>query len=139
MMGTLIRPELSGKNPYWIERHRYYELKHFCLQYPLWKQAYDVLDGVSGRPAEQVVSATNQCADPTAKHAIAKAYYSNRMELVEKLAKAAAPDLSEYLLKGVTQGWTYDILKARLDIPCCRNTYYDQYRKFFWLLHKERQ
>lgn len=24
-MGTTIRPELSEKNPYWIERHRYYE------------------------------------------------------------------------------------------------------------------
>lgn len=33
-MGTNIRPELSNKSPYWIERHRYYELKHFCLQYP---------------------------------------------------------------------------------------------------------
>ena len=31
-MATMIRPELSEKNPYWIERHRYYELKHFCLQ-----------------------------------------------------------------------------------------------------------
>jgi hypothetical protein len=30
-MGTTIRPELSEKNPYWIERHRYYELKHFLL------------------------------------------------------------------------------------------------------------
>ena len=38
-MGTTIRPELSEKNPYWIERHRYYELKHFCLQYPIWKKA----------------------------------------------------------------------------------------------------
>lgn len=37
-MGTTIRPELSEKNPYWIERHRYYELKHFCLQYPIWKK-----------------------------------------------------------------------------------------------------
>lgn len=39
-MGTIIRPELSEKNKYWLEKHRYYELKHFCLQYPLWKQAY---------------------------------------------------------------------------------------------------
>ena len=27
-MATTIRPELSEKNPYWIEKHRYYELKH---------------------------------------------------------------------------------------------------------------
>ena len=47
-MGTTIRPELSEKNPYWIERHRYYELKHFCLQYPIWKKAYAALDGLAG-------------------------------------------------------------------------------------------
>lgn len=32
-----MRPELSQKNPYWIGKHRYYELKHFCLQYPIGK------------------------------------------------------------------------------------------------------
>ena len=40
-MATEIRPELSEKNPYWIGKHRYYELKHFCLQYPIWKKAYN--------------------------------------------------------------------------------------------------
>lgn len=34
MMANDIRPEVSQKNPYWIGKHRYYELKHFCLQYP---------------------------------------------------------------------------------------------------------
>lgn len=33
-MGNIIRAEVSENNPYWIEKHRYYELKHFCLQYP---------------------------------------------------------------------------------------------------------
>ena len=42
-MSTLIRPELSETNRYWIEKHRYYELKHFCLQYPLWRHAYNSL------------------------------------------------------------------------------------------------
>lgn len=27
-MGTTLRAELSEKNPYWIEKHRYYELQH---------------------------------------------------------------------------------------------------------------
>jgi len=31
-MATTIRPELSEKNPYWIEKHRYYELeKGLCI------------------------------------------------------------------------------------------------------------
>lgn len=37
-MSTAIRPELSKSSKYWIDRHRYYELKHFCLQYPIWKK-----------------------------------------------------------------------------------------------------
>lgn len=43
-MGTTIRPEISKKNRYWIDKHRYYELKHFCLQYPTWKKAHSSLD-----------------------------------------------------------------------------------------------
>ena len=37
-MATVLRSELSPKNKYYIDKHRYYELKHFCLQYPEWKQ-----------------------------------------------------------------------------------------------------
>lgn len=29
-----VRPEVSKKSKYYISRHRYYELKHLCLQYP---------------------------------------------------------------------------------------------------------
>ena len=65
-MGTTIRPELSEKNPYWIERHRYYELKHFCLQYPIWKKAYAALDGLSRRPSDlEVFSKKGEISDPT--------------------------------------------------------------------------
>lgn len=30
-MGNIIRAEVSENNPYWIEKHRYYELKHFVF------------------------------------------------------------------------------------------------------------
>ena len=42
-MGTNIRPEISKKNQYWISKPRYYELRHFCLQYPNWRKAYSEL------------------------------------------------------------------------------------------------
>lgn len=41
-----LKPELSKKNKYWVDKNRYYELKYFCLQYPLWKRAYEELDGI---------------------------------------------------------------------------------------------
>ncbi|MCD8141817.1 MAG: hypothetical protein LUD83_00835 [Clostridiales bacterium] len=40
-----MRPELSPNSEFWIERHRYYELKHFCLQYRAWKRMVALLDG----------------------------------------------------------------------------------------------
>ena len=49
------------------------------------------------------------------------------------------PELAEYILKGVTEGWSYDILKARMNIPCCKDVYYTAYRRFFWLLNKARE
>ena len=138
-MGTTIRPELSEKNPYWIEKHRYYELKHFCLQYPFWKKAYLALDGLAKRPSDLVLfSGQRDLSDPTAKCAEARIFYSNRMELVESVAEETDVVLGTYILQAVTSGISYDCLKARLDIPCCKDVYYDLYRRFFWLLNKER-
>lgn len=138
-MGTTIRPELSENNKYWIEKHRYYELKHFCLQYPIWKKAYLALDGFSKRPLDlAILSKTNVHSDPTAKCAEARSFYFERMGVVEQTAIATDSELSSYILKAVTEGVSYDHLKARLEIPCSRDTYYELYRRFFWLLNKTR-
>lgn len=68
----------------------------------------------------------------------ARSYYIERMKTVEQVAIATDAELSSYILKGVTEGWSYDILKARLNIPCCKDVYYNLYRRFFWLLNKAR-
>lgn len=138
-MSTVIRPELSIKNKYWIDKHRHYELKHFCLQYPVWRKAYsDLTDlSVSLSKLERTAS-TNIPGDPTAKCAIKKARYMERIGLVEKTAKEADEELYLYILKAVTEGLSYTYLKNRLDIPCSRDMYYDRYRKFFWLLSESR-
>ena len=138
-MATTIRAELSEKNPYWIEKHRYYELKHFCLQYPIWKKIYRSLDGLSGHSTDFTTMVVNsKLGDPTAKIGMAKVYYSDRMKMLEQTATRTDETLGIYILNGVTEGWSYDILKARLGIPCCKDTYYELYRRFFWLLNKER-
>lgn len=138
-MGNRVRSELSEKNQYWIEKHRYYELKHFCLQYPIWKKAYAALDGLAKRGDSLVIF--SQCrgvSDPTAKCAEARVFYAERIELLEKVAKETDIVLWHYILLAVTTGVSYDNLKARLDIPCCKDSYYQLYRRFFWLLNKER-
>lgn len=137
-MGTTIRSELSEKNPYWIERHRYYELKHFCLQYPLWKKMYASLDGFSRQRIDFTISKKIGVSDPTGKCAEEKLHYLERMRMLEQIAIKTDINLSDYILKGVTEGLSYDILKARLNIPCCKDVYYNLYRRFFWLLDKDR-
>ena len=140
-MCTSIRPEISAKNKYWISRHRYYELKHFCLQYPIWKKAYATLDElcISAANLEIVTAYSGFPGDPTAKCSIAKVYYSDRINMIEKAAVAADKELCAYILKAVTEDLSYTYLKTRLNIPCSKDTYYDRYRKFFWLLSKERE
>lgn len=139
-MATIIRPELSTKNKYWIEKHRYYELKHFCLQYFVWKKGYLALDATCKMsPNFGVHVRTNSHSDPTAKCAVAKAYYLERIEMIERCAELADPDLGVYILKAVTEGLSFNYLQTNLNIPCSKDTYYDRYRKFFWLLNKERQ
>ena len=40
--------------------------------------------------------------------------------------------------KLVTNGYSYEYIKLRLEIPCCRDNYYELYRKFFWILSNTR-
>jgi hypothetical protein len=84
---STTRSELSKKNKYWIDRHRYYELKHFCMQYPIWKDSYSALDGYCKRPVDlERVSKTGSVSDPTARCAEARAFYAERIEMVARAA-----------------------------------------------------
>lgn len=138
-MATVIRPEVSIKNRYWIDKHRHYELKHFCLQYPSWKKAYNGFNDLSV-PLSMIdsVSTSKLPGDPTAKRAMMKLYYSEKMNLIEQTARKADRYLYEYILLAVTEGLSYTYLKTKLNIPCGKDMYYDRYRKFFWLLSEAR-
>ena len=138
-MATQIRPELSIKNKYHIDKHRHYELKHFCLQYPEWKRTYTELSncGIQSSAASRMPS-SNLPGDPTAKRAMAKARLVERIEMIEKIAKEADDYLWDYILKAVTEGLSYTYLKSKLNIPCGKDMYYDRYRRFFWLLNNVR-
>lgn len=138
-MGTIIRPELSKKNKYWIDKNRYYELKYFCLQYPFWKKAYAAIDGFSKHSLEIIGIQPGLHSDPTARCVEAKELYLRKISTVEQAAIEADAELYVYILQAVTEGLSYEMLKVRLEIPCSRDTFYDRYRKFFWLLNKARE
>lgn len=139
-MSTSIRPELSEKNQYWIDKHRYYELKHFCLQYPLWKRKYNALIA-SPNGWVQVIppGRTNAVSDPVTPCIDERLFYADRIRMVEQKAKEADAALSSYILEAVTKGISYELLRVKSGIPCGKDSYYDVYRRFFWLLSEERR
>lgn len=138
-MVTKIRPSISMKNKYWIDKHRHYELKHFCLQYPLWKRTYEDLseDTITISNFETMPS-SNIPSDPTSRRALIKTFYLDRIKLIERIAMEADEFLHEYILKAVTEELSYTYLKSKMGIPCGKDLYYDRYRRFFWLLNQER-
>lgn len=132
-MSTTIRPEISEKNEYWISRHRYYELKHFCLQYPEWvkMRSYILEKGGSGI---SMIRKDRRITDSTAVKAMMLANLGKKIAMINRAAEEADPDLAKYILIAVTEGRAYPYLYTKLEIPCGRDMYYDRYRKFFYIL-----
>lgn len=137
-MGADVRPELSKKNKYWIDKNRFYELKYFCLQYPLWKKAYELLDGIHLSSYELVPSRSNLHTDITGNCVEERSIYYERIKAIEEAAYEADPYLADYIVKAITEGLSYNYLKSSLEIPCGKDMYYDRYRRFFWLLSRSR-
>lgn len=138
-MATVIRAKISENNKYYIDKHRYYELKHFCLQYGEWRKAYaSCCEAVIFSSRYENLPASGMPSDLTAKYATLRAQYSEKIKLIEETAKETDDFLYPYILRAVTEGLSYPYLKTRLNIPCGRDMYYDRYRKFFWLLSQSR-
>lgn len=130
-MGTKIRPVLSRRNKYYIDKHRYYELKHFCMQYDEWVKTYNAINNISSSSSIMIVKNNNMVKDNTADIAIRKCYYLDRINMVEAAAKFSDEELYKYIIKAVTKNLPYE----SLDIPLCRSAYYERYRKFFYKLN----
>lgn len=137
-MSTIIRPEISKKNKWWISKHRYYELKHFCLQYPEWREKY--IHSIKYPELNSLVSNENlEWNDPTGVSVELMDVYRRKIDLVESSAKEADPDIWGFILLGVTEDLSYVTLKMKYEIPCGRDMYYDRYRKFFHILSRKKQ
>lgn len=131
-----FKPELSKKNPYWISKHRYYELKHFCLQYPEWERAYRMLDQTPEIGNIIFYQEQVEWRDYTGDTGTEKTYLKRKMELVEYTAKVCDCQIGDYIFLAVTQGWSFNKLMTVKNIPCGKDFFYDRRRKFFYLLSK---
>lgn len=127
---------LSTKNPYYLTKHRFYEVYHYAMQYQEWKDEYRTTEQtMRGIAYDGVKVQSSGSGDALERVAIRLAELSEKIEMLEAVARETDKDLSEYILRGVTdEQVTYNYLSMVLHIPCSRNTYYSLRRKFYWLL-----
>lgn len=129
---------LSTKNPYYLTKHRFYEVYHYAMQYQEWKDEYRTTEQtMRGIAYDGVKVKSSGSGDALERVAIRLTELSEKIEMLEAVARETDKDLSEYILRGVTdEQVTYNYLSMVLHIPCSRNTYYSLRRKFYWLLSK---
>lgn len=129
---------LSTKNPYYLTKHRFYEVYHYAMQYQEWKDEYRTAEQtMRGIAYDGVKVKSSGSGDTLERVAIRLTELSEKIEMLETVARETDKDLSEYILRGATdEQVTYNYLSMVLHIPCSRNTYYSLRRKFYWLLSK---
>lgn len=116
---------------YGISKHRYEELRAFCLQYDEKKSKINRgLNAVvnDGMPHSSIVGS------PTEARAIQNAAYQKDCDMIEQAAQAASPDIASYIIKSVTNGLSYTFVEYDGElgrIPCGRNDFY-AYRRLFY-------
>ena len=135
-MPTVIRPEVTKKSEYYISKERYYELKHFCLQYNEWKLYCNSLSSCVQSRLGYIKGSTP--LDPVSTVAQQRERYTNYITMVDQAAKDTDPVLGKYIFEGVIYGLPYEKLNARIRVPCCKGSYYILYRRFFWILSRLR-
>ena len=127
-----IRTELSKKNPYYLSKYRYLELKYFCLQYKEYKDEYRDCVRRSSEGGGQV-----EYSDPTGNTVVKRDCLLHKIKSIEDCAILAGEDLASYILMSVTNDLTYSNLRLMHDIPCGKNQFYDKRHKFFWILSRK--
>ena len=124
-----VRTKLSTKNDYHIPEYRRLELKYFCLQYGDYKEYLKTYHGRKG---------TSEWSDPTGEEAVKRRLYSSYIEVIEETARKTGGDISEYLLKAVTEDLSFVTLYNTYNIPCGRDYYYERYHKFWYMLSQKK-
>lgn len=133
-MSTNIRPELSSKNKYCIPKDEYYMLVHFCRMYDEYCNRYAQISSEMSNWNIRHGYSDNDISRLPEHLAIDRMVIGSKIQLIEKAARDADPDLNKWILLAVTKGYSFGYLSVKLEMPCSRDMFYDRYRRFFWLL-----
>ena len=125
---------------YGITSKRYKELCGFCEQYPDWKLFLSLnKDTVKGISYDGIMTSnTGNITDKTADLAIKRVSIQEKVNLIERTAKDADPDLWEFIIKSVCYEQPYWYIRDIMNAPVSRNSFYAKRKYFFVLLDKRK-
>lgn len=132
-----IRTDTSDRSSYHLDKERYLELKHFCLQYPNWKKELSNMQKFPSGSILDLSDKTDKVGTDTIYKTVAKmVLLRDKVHLVDvTLLRAEENDIiREYLKECITKGTSYAKLNAKYMVPCGRDRFYKSYRKFFYIL-----
>ena len=131
-----VRP-ISEKK-YNISKHRFRELYYFCLQYQEWLDELKYkTDDVSSVGITNMPTSHNTNSN-VERLALRRAQLEEKCKILEQTAIETDETLYQYIIKAVTnEGVSYNYLKMVMNIPCCKNVWYDRRRKFYYLLSEK--
>lgn len=130
--------DLKLSKEYNISRHRYRELKEFCLQYEEKKAELQQIY-TSSTVAPEVAVKGGMPGTPTEKKAMRASSLKSEIKLIDdSLYEACGDDVGivEFLKKNVTSGIGFDALGC---VPCSTKSFYQYRRLFFFLLDKRKK
>lgn len=143
-------------NNYGISRHRFHELRDFCLQYREWKDELTYKTNALKSPQITGMPFTGGTSNTTQELAVRRELLMKKCEIVEltmmeTIAKAkkgntnkmvydgAAEDLFPHMIKAVTnEEVTYTYLDKVMNIPIGRDSFNNLRRYFYFLLDKNK-
>ena len=116
---------------YGISKHRYEELKAFCLQYE--EKKMKINRGINS-VANDGMPKGNFKGNPIESSAIRNVMLQKDCEMIEQAAIAASPEIYQYIIKSVTNDLSYPFVEydERLGrIPVGKTDFYG-YRRLFY-------
>lgn len=138
-MCTNVRPVISKNNDFYISKERYYELKHFCMQYNDWKKALLSLETLNFNGSiPEFLTTPRYKTSPVERIIIAREHFKEKIDMIEESANLADDEIADYILLSVTKNLSCVALINKYDMPCGKDKFYKAYRKFFWYLSNMR-
>lgn len=125
---------------YLIDKATYERLKTYCRGYSTWVEEYQELQDGKVFSGLHKLERSPVFSDPTCNRGILMAERSYKINLVDEIIREVAdiPEFQNCLRLAITEGVTYRYMSLRMGLKIDKDTFFNAYRKFFWILSKKK-